>query len=326
MSQFTLYTHVKVRILRLHTHEVVNDRQYCSTTTTRTTVRDKYQQQTSTKTPTKMTKIKTLLTVSAFALFSSATTYADGHGHSKKAKAAETELCSGFGPQTPRDIDSALGTNKVMFKMAENTENMNLCNIHFHRNAEHKAAAFSILEDDDPMQGYQCGISKNLSKAELAPTNGQICKGLKPGDTIEVHWVHSSCDVAPGPGLGSCLSDSCANPELRVETQVFTLVNDSSAMNFADFDYQGKSDAGYHMAKWPTNSGKAVEFAGSTTGPSYSEAKCSPLQVGWSVRPQCAKLDINSVGKWCESNKFDEDHAHGVRPLVTSPALLSEIK
>ena len=53
---------------------------------------------------------------------------------------------------------------------------------------------------------------------------------------------------------------------------------------------------------------------------------CSPLQVTWSVRPQCAKLDINSVGKWCESNEFSEDHAHGVRKLVTSPKLLSEIK
>lgn len=40
----------------------------------------------------------------------------------------------------------------------------------------------------------------------------------------------------------------------------------------------------------------------------------------------CAKLDINSVAKWCESNEFEEDHAHGVRKLVTEPALLSEIK
>lgn len=71
--------------------------------------------------------------------------------------------------------------------------------------------------------GYQCSMSKNLSSAELAPTKVTICGGehgdLQPGDTIEVHWVYTSCDVQPGPTLGSCLSDACANPDLRVETQ-----------------------------------------------------------------------------------------------------------
>ncbi len=72
--------------------------------------------------------------------------------------------------------------------------------------------------------------------------------------------------------------------------------------------------------------GKPVEFTGSTTGPSYTEQVCSPLQVSWSVRPKCAKLDINSLGKWCENNAFEEDHAHGVRKLVVNPELLSEIE
>ena len=30
--------------------------------------------------------------------------------------------------------------------------------------------------------------------------------------------------------------------------------------------------------------------------------------------------------KWSESNEFGEDHAHGVRKLVTAPKLLSNIK
>ncbi len=273
-----------------------------------------------------MNKLHTLLISGTLLLFSTSL-LAEDHADKAHSKAdTNSALCTGYGPQTPRDIDNTAGTNKVIFDMADSTENMNLCNIHFHRNAEHKAADFAVLEDNDPSKGYQCSLSKNLSKAELAPTSGEICKGLKPGDTIEVHWVHTSCDIEPGAGLGSCLSDACANPELRVETQVFTLVNDSNALDFNDFDYQGKSEAGYHMAKWPTNTGKAVEFLGSTTGPKYSESTCSPLQVGWSVRPQCAKLDINTIGKWCEGNQFDEDHAHGVRALVTEPALLSEIK
>jgi len=153
------------------------------------------------------------------------------------------------------------------------------------------------------------------------------CEGVKPGDTIEVHWVHSSCDVKPGHGLGTCLSDSCANPNLRVETQVFTVVNNSSAQNFNDLTYDGNIMNGYHQAKaLPSGTGNPVVFMGSTTGPKYSEQICSPLQVTWSVRPKCAKVSIDSLSEWCKSNVFEEDHAHGVRKLVTNPNLLSKIK
>ena len=141
-----------------------------------------------------------------------------------------------------------------------------------------------------------------------------------------MHWVHSSCDVKPGPGLGSCLSEGCANPSLRVETQVFTVVNDPNALDFSDFTPTAYSASGKQQAKaLPSGTGTPVEFLGSTTGPSFNEQTCSPLQVTWSVRPQCAKVDIRSLSNWCASNEFDEDHAHGVRQLVTNPKLLSPI-
>lgn len=237
------------------------------------------------------------------------------------------EACIGFGPQTPRDIDSKVGANARIFSLAPAYEEMNLCNIHFHQNAEHKSKDFSIFAGEGDKAGYQCNISKSLSEAELQLPAGDICNGMKPGDTIEMHWVHTSCDIEPGKGLGSCLSDGCANPNLRVETQVFTLVNDDNALDFADFAYDGNAANGYHQAKsLDFDTGAPVEFLGSTTGPSYSEQVCSPLQVSWSVRPQCAKLDINSLAQWCESNVFEEDHAHGVRKLVVNPKLLSEIE
>lgn len=240
---------------------------------------------------------------------------------------APAQACEGFGPQTPRDIDSKEGVNPRSFSLAPHYSAMNLCNIHFHNNAEHKAKAFSIFSGEGDSAGYQCKISQSLSESERQKPKADICNGLQSGDTVEVHWVHSSCDVAPGKGLGSCLSPSCANPDLRVETQVFTLVNDDSALDFNDFTYQGNVVDGYHQAKaLPKKTGKPVEFTGSTTGPSYTEQVCSPLQVSWSVRPKCAKLDINSLGKWCENNAFEEDHAHGVRKLVVNPELLSEIE
>ena len=248
--------------------------------------------------------------------------------HDGDAAHKDGEVCQGYGPQTPRDIDSLIGTNKVQFSLAGDSADMNLCNIHFHNNAEHKAKDFSILAGEGDARGYQCKMSKELSKAELKPTSGEVCNGLKPGDTIEVHWVHTSCDIEPGKGLGSCLSPACANPDLRVETQVFTLVNDADAPSFANYAYAGnKNKKGYHQAKaLPKKTGKPVQFLGSTTGPKYSEQSCSALQVSWSVRPKCAKLDINTLGKWCEGNVFEEDHAHGVRKLVVNPDLLSKIK
>ena len=273
---------------------------------------------------------KVLIAFSVSALYS-ISTQAGHHAHDEQEVVVEKELelCQGYGPQTPRDIDNPEGSNNVKFQLAGDSSELNLCNIHFHNNAEHKAKDFSIYAGagkNGNGGGYQCGISKSLSKAELSPTTGKICKGLEPGDTIEVHWVHSSCDVEPGAGLGSCLSEACGNPDLRVETQVFTLVNDSSALDFNDLDYDGNVVNGYHQAKAiPDNTGVPVEFAGSTTGPSYDAQSCSALQVTWSVRPQCAKLDINTIGAWCESNEFDENHAHGVRELVTDKQLLSPI-
>ena len=236
------------------------------------------------------------------------------------------DTCQGFGPQTPRDIDNLAGENKVVFSKAPVKEQLNLCNIHFHKNTEHKAKDFSLFAGDGKYGGYQCNVTESLSAAELKAPKGPICKGLKPGDTIEVHWVHTSCDVKPGKGLGSCLSVKCLNPDLRVETQVFTLVNDDDALDFNDLSYDGNVVNGYHQAKHiPNSTGAPVEFLGSTTGPSFTEKSCSPLQVTWNVRPQCAKLNINTIGKWCEANIFEEDYAHGVRQLVTNPKLLSPI-
>jgi hypothetical protein len=246
---------------------------------------------------------------------------------SSQAKAAN--FCNGYGPQTPRDISSNLGSNARSFSMAPSSENMNLCNIHFHTNAEHKGPGFSVSAGGGKHGGFKCNATSKLTEIELKdPTNGHgACHGVKPGDSIEVHWVHTSCDVKPGEGLSSCLSEQCANPQLRVETQVFLVVNDPNAADFGAFAYGGNISKGLHQAKsMPTETGEPIVFAGSTTGPSYTEEKCSPMQVTWSVRPSCMKINIASLNTWCKGNAFNENHAHGVRQLVTTPELLSPIK
>lgn len=255
---------------------------------------------------------------------------AAGHEeHEEHGEAPSGPVCEGFGPQAPRDIDAKAGENAVTFQVAPKYQELNLCNLHFHNQAEHKAADFSLYAgpgEHGHGGGYQCASSKKLTAAERKAPAGDICKGLKPGDTVEVHWVHTSCDVKPGKGLGACVNDACKEPKLRVEAQVFTLVNDAKALSFGDLVLaENKVNDRYQAKTIPSGTGTPVEFLGSTTGPSYSDQNCSTYKATWSVRPKCAKLDINSLGAWCKGNVFEEDHAHGVRKLVTHPKLLSPI-
>lgn len=235
----------------------------------------------------------------------------------------------GFGPQSPRDIDDIYGENSIAFTANLPAEDMNLCNIHFHKNAEHKGGEFTEYagNGDGHGSGYMYSGSA-LSDAELTATAEEIGASehgsLYPGDTIEVHYVHSTAQVEPGPTLGSCLSDSIGNPQLRVETQVYVLVNDPSALDFTELTAHSKVSGKNQALNIPTNTGIPITYAGSTTGPEYNE-KGSPFQISWSVRPLVAKVNIESVNVWLKSNVFDEDHAHGVRNLVINPKLLSTI-
>ena len=247
----------------------------------------------------------------------------------RKALAKSTKG-AGFGPQSPRDIDAPAGNNNRIFNEAPASTAMNLCNIHFHKNAEHKGGEFTTYAGNGDGHGYLSGYKYNgtLTAAELAPAKHEICPSahgaLSSGDTIEVHYVHSTAQIKPGPTLGSCLSEAIGNPQLRVETQVYVLVNDKHAPSFKDLTKHKKVNGLHQAVNIPSNTGTPVQYEGSTTGPGYNE-KGSPYQVSWSVRPQVAKVNIESVGKWCKGNTFNEDHAHGVRNLVQNKNLLSTI-
>lgn len=243
---------------------------------------------------------------------------------------SENTLFAGFGPQSPRDIDSLAGGNKVRFEMAPPYEEMNLCNIHFHESAEHRGGEFTTYAGNGDGHGYGSGFkySGDLSIQELAPFDQEVGVtehgSLEPGDTIEVHYVFTTARVDPGPTLGSCLSNAIKNPQLRVEAQVFVLVNDENALDFTKLTRLEKNGGLTQAVNLPSDTGEPVQYAGSTTGPGYNETG-SPFQVTWSVRPKVAKVSIQSVAKWLEYNPFDEDHAHGVRNLVINPDLLSQI-
>lgn len=236
----------------------------------------------------------------------------------------------GYGPQSPRDLANKQGNNNRKFSTAPAFRHMNLCNIHFHKNAEHKGGEFTTPASDG--EGRRAGYkySGKLGAAESKPLTAEVCNveeegGLQVGDTVELHYVYSSARVAPGPSLDSCMSESVGNPQLRVEAQVFVLVNDPKAADFSQLTKFGELNGYYQALNIPKNTGRPLQYAGSTTGPDYNE-KGSPLQVSWGVRPRVMKVNAESVGQWCKGNVFKENHGHGVRNLVINEKLLSKIK
>ena len=82
----------------------------------------------------------------------------------------------GFGPQAPRDIDAVAGSNTVVYNMAPAHTEMNLCNIHFHKNAEHKGGEFTTYAGNGDGQGSDTGYkySGTLSRAESAPLDNEV--------------------------------------------------------------------------------------------------------------------------------------------------------
>ncbi|HHD75549.1 MAG TPA: hypothetical protein ENK82_09665 [Campylobacterales bacterium] len=262
-------------------------------------------------------------------------TYAGDHAvadkviEEQRAALATSSKDKGFGPQSPRDIDEIEGDNTRAFNSAPPYTEMNLCNIHFHENAEHKGGEFTTYAGNGDGHGFHSGFKYNgtLTTKELTPLEKNVCSSkhgdLQPGDTIEIHYVHSTAKVNPGPTLASCLSESIKNPQLRVEAQVYVLVNDENALDFKTLTAIGERNGYQQALNIPNNAGTPVNYEGSTTGPGYNEI-ASPLQVSWSVRPKVLKVNINTVGEWCKGNVFKEDHAHGVRNLVTNPDLLSD--
>jgi len=249
----------------------------------------------------------------------------------QKAMLATNTRDKGFGPQSPRDIDASAGNNKQLFNASPASTEMNLCNLHFHKNAEHKGSEFTKYAGNGDGHGFQGGYkySGKLNASELKSAGHDICPSkhgaLSAGDTIEVHYVYSTAQITPGPTLGACFSDAIKNPQLRVETQVYVLVNDEKSLDFGNLTKHGKKNGLHQAMNIPNNTGTPIQYAGSTTGPSYNE-KGSPFQVTWSVHPNVAKVSISTVGNWCKGNVFNEDHAHGVRNLVTNPDLLSNIE
>ena len=96
---------------------------------------------------------------------------------------AENTESKGFGPQSPRDIDSAVGNNALVFNTSPAYGEMNLCNIHFHKNAEHSGGEFTKYAGNGNGHGYLSGYqySGALTKSELTPVDQEVCPSKHGG-------------------------------------------------------------------------------------------------------------------------------------------------
>jgi len=275
------------------------------------------------------------LTTTSAVVCASALVAGDGHAASDEVIAEQRAMLAaategkGFGPQSPRDIDMHEGVNHRAFGAAPAVTEMMLCDIHFHENAEHKGGEFTTYAGNGDGHGFGTGFKYNgeLSESEMAAVDKKIGESehgdLVSGDTIEIHFVHSTAQATLGPSLGTCLSDAIGNPQLRVVTVVAVLVSEGGT-DFTEMAAIKEINGLNQVPNVPSDLGEPVVYDGSTTGPDYNE-KGSPFQVTWSVRPNVVKLNINSVDAWLQDNPFEEDHAHGVRNLVVNPDLLSPI-
>ena len=248
----------------------------------------------------------------------------------QNATLAAATAGAGFGPQSPRDLTLAAGSNPVDFGDAPDVSRMNLCNIHFHHGAEHRGGEFTQYAGNGDGHGYGTGYlyTGTLTDAELAPVDYKIgtekYSTLRPGDTIEIHYVHTTARIDPGPTLNSCMDEAIGNPQLSVDGFVYVLVNDDSAADFQKLNEVVLVDGLHHAVNMPQNLGDPTRYHGSSTGPTFNEAG-SPFQISWSVYPRALKVSTSSVAAWLSENEFDEDHGHGVRNLVTNPDLLAPI-
>ena len=110
------------------------------------------------------------------------------------AGAEDGGLCLDAGPQTPRDITSTYGENQVRFPVAPPANEMNLCNIHTHTNAEHKGPGFNVFVSDKDDGGYACNAASSLTEAELAMYEQTKAKVLTPNCAFWLENGHHTFD------------------------------------------------------------------------------------------------------------------------------------
>jgi len=225
------------------------------------------------------------------------------------------------GPIGPADVsDDAVGTRPPLFRPQSTVGRLQSTQPHMHKWAEHKSKGqYDIPGPAEATKGFECDKS-GLTPAQLAPFAYQFCQPqpditncsfaaipgaapevtrgdvpcalsrVNPGDTIEIHWPHTSGSTSPlGP-----FDDVVSNALLVVQAQVFLVVNDPKY----------EMDVQLFLTHW--NEALAAEdsvaYVGSPTGDHDNRNMCYSNQNTWLVDRKCHMLHVGSLDRWCGAN------------------------
>ncbi|CAE7785217.1 unnamed protein product, partial [Symbiodinium necroappetens] len=218
-------------------------------------------------------------------------------------------FCEDAEPQSPRDLTPGfVGGLEPRIRPLDGdaTPRFIQANLHFHLGAEHRSnitnGYFQSAEDvglstplvrpqssPDIREGYFCGLD-DVSSDDRDYYPFTHCKGVSVNYTYEFHWVYSTGAPLIGlrdegdegqlgitDGLGGALART-NNPKIIVRGQVCRIIYNKSLGSLdsalVDADYDN------FLQKWrqPPET-RGVRYIGSTTGTSFNNSVCSPLEV-----------------------------------------------
>lgn len=190
------------------------------------------------------------------------------------------------GPQSPRDISKAGGTNTIPVPTGDTP---NLCNVHFHKPFEH---AGLVLPAD----------------SATGPAGDPVCHEVENGDKLEFHWVYTSCPL-PKPALKGLENCVCNDPKmvLRVYAQAYVV---GAAGGNVEQPHEG-------LVPYP-GSTTGDKYNNTTCSSARVNWEVNPAVL------RLAKMDLGQwceTNPW-----IDEGHPHGSRELVTREDWLSPFK
>jgi len=238
-------------------------------------------------------------------------------------------FCEDAEPQSPRDLTPGFVGGlepRVRPLDGDATPRFIQANLHFHLGAEHRSnitnGYFQSAEDvglstplvrpqssPDIREGYFCGLD-DVSSDDRDYYSFTHCKGVSVNYTYEFHWVYSTGAPLIGlrdegdegqlgitDGLGGALART-NNPKIIVRGQVCRIIYNKSLGSLdsalVDADYDN------FLQKWrqPPET-RGVRYIGSTTGTSFNNSVCSPLEVNWHVDTECCTLSAQTFDRLC---------------------------
>ncbi|CAE7668622.1 unnamed protein product, partial [Symbiodinium microadriaticum] len=224
-----------------------------------------------------------------------------------KARGADL-LCEDAEPQAPRDVSPGyVGERITRYEPygSDQIDRFIQVNIHWHLGAEHRmedaydrrppewASYVTVPDENNESQQVVPGIDD--AKLDESSFNFTYCKAAQVGpksDGLQEDGDEGQLGITAG--LGGAFTRT-NNADVIVRAQVCLIVNDPSLNDYVD----AKNRTFLEQWQQPP-AGSAVRYVGSTTGTSYDDEVCSPVEVNWHVDQRCCTLSAQAMDNLCK--------------------------